>query len=87
MLWIIEGEKYLRFHDGDCWMLHSSGAFQGYKGVPTDSGRVQAFLLALEGLFRRLPEDVERNPDDLLTQSSGCGATITEANSSSMSSV
>lgn len=45
MLWIIEGEKYLRLHDGDCWMLHSSGAFQRYKGVPTDSGRVQAFLL------------------------------------------
>ena len=59
MLWIID-------HDGDCWMLHSSGAFQRYKGVPTDSGRIQAFLMQLEGLLRRLPEDVERCQDELL---------------------
>ncbi|CAK9013890.1 Poly [ADP-ribose] polymerase tankyrase-2 (ADP-ribosyltransferase diphtheria toxin-like 6) (ARTD6) (Poly [ADP-ribose] polymerase 5B) (Protein poly-ADP-ribosyltransferase tankyrase-2) (TNKS-2) (TRF1-interacting ankyrin-related ADP-ribose polymerase 2) (Tankyrase II) (Tankyrase-2) (TANK2) (Tankyrase-like protein) (Tankyrase-related protein) [Durusdinium trenchii] len=66
LLWIIEGERYLRFHDGDCWMLHPTGAFQRYKGIPPDSGRVQSFLLELEGLFRRLPEEVERDPKKLV---------------------
>ena len=58
-------KNILRFQEGDCWALRSGGAFQRHKGVPTHSGRTQAFLLALEGLFRRLPEDVERSPADL----------------------
>ena len=66
MLWIIEGVDFLRFHDGDCYMLHPCGAFQRYKGVPPDTSRISDFLLQLEGLFRRLPEDVPRDPQQLL---------------------
>ena len=66
MLWILEGTDYLRFHEGDCYMLHPCGAFQRYRGVPADSGRVTNFLLQLEGLFRRLPEDLPREPEQLL---------------------
>ena len=66
MLWIIEGLDFLRFHDGDCYMLHPCGAFQRYKGVPPDTSRISDFLLQLEGLFRRLPEDVPRDPQQLL---------------------
>eukprot|EP00438_Fugacium_kawagutii_P003693 Skav206833 [mRNA] locus=scaffold3672:167985:175192:- [translate_table: standard] len=65
-LWIVEGGKYLRFHDGDCYMLHCSGAFQRYKGVPADSSRLHEFLLQLEGIFRKMPEDVKRDEIDLL---------------------
>ena len=50
MLFIIEGEKYMRFHHGDCYVLHASGAFQHYKGLPLDCSRVHRFLLHLEGL-------------------------------------
>ena len=64
MLWIVEGADFLRFHDGDCYMLH--GAFQRYKGVPTDSSRLCNFLLQLEGLFRRLPADTPREQPSLL---------------------
>eukprot|EP00435_Cladocopium_sp_Y103_P016104 s4470_g4.t1 len=66
MLWIIEGVDFLRFHDGDCYMLHPCGAFQRYKGVPPDTSRISDFLLQLEGLFRRLPEDLPREAQQLL---------------------
>ncbi|CAE7235509.1 unnamed protein product, partial [Symbiodinium sp. KB8] len=33
MLWIMEGETHMRFHHGDCYILHASGAFQHYKGL------------------------------------------------------
>ncbi len=49
LLWIIEGHASIRFHKGDCFMLHPSGAFQQYRGVPPDSGRVHQFLMRLEG--------------------------------------
>lgn len=49
MLWIIEGERHMRFHHGDCYILHNSGAFQHYKGSPLDCSRVHSFLLHLEG--------------------------------------
>ena len=66
MLWILEGTDFLRFHEGDCYMLHPSGAFQRYRGVPPDSSRVHNILLQLEGLFRRLPEDLPRERLPLL---------------------
>lgn len=66
MLWIIEGVDFLRFHEGDCFMLHPCGAFQRYKGVPPDTSRISDFLLQLEGLFRRLPEDTPRDAVQLL---------------------
>ncbi|CAE7603156.1 unnamed protein product [Symbiodinium natans] len=50
MLFIIEGEKYMRFHHGDCYVLHASGAFQHYKGTRRVEQEVlQAVSLLLEG--------------------------------------
>ena len=66
LLWTIEGTDFLRFHEGDCYMLHPCGAFQRYKGVPADSSRLHNFLLQLEGMFRRLPEDTPREAHALL---------------------
>eukprot|EP00438_Fugacium_kawagutii_P009986 Skav234405 [mRNA] locus=scaffold873:368159:373264:+ [translate_table: standard] len=68
VLWIIEGGAHLRFHQGDCYMLHPSGAFERYKGIPPDCGRVHLFLMRLEGLFRRLPQGLPRTPDDLSSE-------------------
>ena len=39
----------MRFHHGDCYVLHPSNAFQQYKGVPLDCSRVHKFLMCLEG--------------------------------------
>ncbi len=68
LLWIIEGGRYMRAHDGTCFFYHDDGAFQTYRGVPPEStfSRVKAFLLELEGLFRLLPRDVKRTDDELM---------------------
>ena len=65
LLWITQGNKQLRFHAGDCYLLHHSGAWQQYKGVPPDCGLVQEFLMQLEGIFRRMPRTVARSPEDI----------------------
>ncbi|CAJ1459066.1 unnamed protein product, partial [Effrenium voratum] len=65
LLWIMQGNKQLRFHAGDCYLLHHSGAWQQYKGVPPDCGLVQEFLMQLEGIFRRMPRTVARSPEDI----------------------
>ena len=59
------GTEFLLFHEGDCCMLQPGGAFQRYKGVPADSSCLRTFLLQLEGMFRRLPEDTPREAQAL----------------------
>ncbi len=68
LLWIIEGERFLRVHNGVCHLYHDEGAFQPYKGIPPEAtfGRVKEWLLQLEGLFRLLPDDVKRTDSELL---------------------
>ena len=68
LLWIMEGEKYIRAHAGHCYIYHATGAFQAYKGIPPEAtfGRVKDFLLVLEGIFRRLPADTTREDGQLL---------------------
>ncbi|CAJ1456297.1 unnamed protein product, partial [Effrenium voratum] len=64
--WIAEGHRTLRFHSGDCYMKTPSGAFQQHRGVPPDQGRVQNFLMHVEGVFRKLPRRTERTVNSLL---------------------
>ena len=68
LLWITEGNTYLRFHYGDCYMRHTSGAFQAYKGIPPEAtcARVHSFLLILEGMFRLLPPQTQRQENAVL---------------------
>ena len=68
LLWIMEGNTYLRFHYGDCYMRHTSGAFQAYKGIPPEAtcARVHSFLLILEGMFRLLPPQTQRQENAVL---------------------
>ena len=55
VVWIIEGGCSMRFHHGDSYLLHPSGAFQQYKGLPLDCARIHAFLMHLEGLGAKAP--------------------------------
>ena len=76
LLWIIEGEDYMRAHCGTCYLYHNDGAFIAYKGlVPEDTfGRVKDFLLELEGSFRLLPQNVQRTDQGLLEAIHQCKA-------------
>ena len=68
LLWIFEGEDYLRVHSGIAFFYDDRGSFQAYKGIPPEStfGRVKTFLLHLEGLFRLFPHGLRRTDTDLL---------------------
>ena len=37
LIWIIEGERYIRAHRGVCYLYHTDGAFEAYTGVPPES--------------------------------------------------
>ena len=68
LLWVIEGDRFLRAHGGVCYLYHEHGAFQAFVGVPPEStfARLKPFLLQLEGIFRLMRPGVERNDAALL---------------------
>ena len=49
LLWVIEGDRFLRAHGGVCYLYHEHGAFQAFVGVPPEStfARLKPFLLQL----------------------------------------
>ena len=51
LVWVMEGDRFLRVHNGMAYFYHDDGAFQPHKGVPPEAtfGRVKRFLLRLEG--------------------------------------
>ena len=74
LLWIIEGEQFMRCHDGNLYFFHL-GAFALHKGVPPQGtlARCKRFFVQLEGLFRQMggaklttDEDVLNVVQDLL---------------------
>ena len=62
LIWIIEGETFMRAHKGTCYIYEAAGAFVPYRGIPPKGTfhRVKNFLLELEGIFRLLPLNVRR---------------------------
>ena len=68
LLWIMEGERYLRSHNGTCYLYHEHGAFEAFRGIPPEStfARVKPFLLTLEGMFRTLSPSTGRSDDAVL---------------------
>ncbi|CAE7630170.1 unnamed protein product [Symbiodinium sp. CCMP2592] len=63
LLWIMEGERYLRSHNSTCYLYHEHGAFEAFRGIPPEStfARVKPFLLTLEGMFRILSPSTGRS--------------------------
>ena len=70
LLWVIEGERFLRAHNGRCYLYHNHGAFEVWSGVPAEStfSRVKTFLLRLEGMFRLMSPHIARCDGDLLDE-------------------
>ncbi|CAE8607642.1 unnamed protein product [Polarella glacialis] len=68
LLWIAEGGNSMRAHKGSCYIYKDVGSFTPYKGIPpeTTCARMKDFILQLEGLFRRLPQGLQREDSELL---------------------
>lgn len=68
LVWIIEGDTYLRSHNRTVWTYTSTGAFQALRDSPPEStfGRMKSFLLQLEGCFRLMPKTVDRKDNDMM---------------------
>ena len=66
--WLMEGGRYLRVHNGQCFLYHDCGAFQVSRGSPPEQtvARVKEFILQLEGLFRCLGGGVERTTPSIV---------------------
>ena len=37
LLWIMEGERYLRSHNSTCYLYHEHSAFEAFRGIPPES--------------------------------------------------
>ena len=68
LIWIIEGDTFLRSHNRTVYVYCSEGAFTALRDSPPEAmfGRVKAALLQLEGCFRLLPLGVKRQDVQLL---------------------
>ena len=68
ILWLMEGGRFLRVHNGQCFLYHDSGAFQVFRGSPPEQtvARVKEFILQLEGMFRLLPSGVNRSMESIV---------------------
>ena len=67
LLYIVEGHQRLRAHRGTCF-VYKDGAFTPFTGVAPQGllGRVKEFILRLEGLFRSIDVETDRNDEALL---------------------
>ena len=67
LLWIIEGERHMRCHDGNLYFFNL-GAFALRKGVPPQAtlARCKRFFMQLEGLFRLMGAARLSTDDDVL---------------------
>eukprot|EP00438_Fugacium_kawagutii_P027022 Skav232520 [mRNA] locus=scaffold1096:926666:934699:- [translate_table: standard] len=61
-LWLVEGERYIRVHDGFCYIYNENGAFLPYTGIPPQAVlvRLATFFTHLEGAFRRMDQGTKR---------------------------
>ena len=68
LLWVIEGQMFLRSHNKTVYVYTNEGAFQPLKETPPEHlfGRVKASLLQLEGAFRLMPGGVRRDDKSVL---------------------
>lgn len=68
LLWLLEGNAFLRVHNGFCFIYNGDGAFQPYSGIPPEAvlHRVSGLFVELEGIFRRMPSRTRRDHESVL---------------------
>eukprot|EP00435_Cladocopium_sp_Y103_P008302 s3962_g2.t1 len=67
-LWLAEGERFIRVHQGFCYIYNDNGAFLPYSGTPPQAVlvRVATFFAQLEGVFRRTSPTTAREAHAIL---------------------
>ena len=68
-LWLLEGDRCIRVHEGFCYIYNDNGAFLPYTGIPPQAVllRVANFFGRLEGMFRRLDPGTVREDAAILS--------------------
>ena len=68
LLWMMEGERHIRVHNGFCYVYDEEGTFLPFGGVPPETvlRRVHAFCTRLEGLLLLMPSRTKRQPSHVL---------------------
>ena len=63
LLWLMQGERFLRRHRGTCYLYNEAGAFQAYRGCPSEQtvARVKEFILQLEGFLKLMPAGTNKD--------------------------
>ena len=82
-LWLVEGERHIRVHDGFCYIYNDNGAFLPYSGIPPQAVlvRLSVFFSQLEGIFRRMDPKTRRNDADILASIAADHARFTDEGS------
>ena len=64
LLWMMEGERHLRVHNGFMYVYDDDGTFVPFGGVPPETvlRRVHLFCSRLEGLLLLIPTRTRREP-------------------------
>lgn len=70
ILHLIEGGTHLRAHDGQFYVYSSTGHWDRYRGLMSQSvlARTKRYLLQLEGLFLKFAASTDRTPDGIAGQ-------------------
>ena len=68
LLWMMEGERHIRVHNGFLYVYDDDGTFVPFGGVPPETvlRRVYLFCSRLEGLLLLLPTRTRRDPQVVL---------------------
>jgi len=82
-LWLVEGDRHIRVHDGFCYIYNDDGAFLPYSGTPPQAVllRLSLFFGHLEGIFRRMSPTARRNDVDILSSIAADRAKFSEEDS------
>ena len=82
-LWLVEGDRHIRVHDGFCYIYNDDGAFLPYSGTPPQAVllRLSLFFGHLEGIFRRMSPTTRRNDVDILSSIAADRAKFSEEDS------
>ena len=65
LIWMIEGQEYMRVPKGFIYMYDDDGLFLPFSGIPPEAvlQRRHAFFIYLEGIFRRMKSEMSKKFD------------------------
>ena len=69
VFWLVEGGRHVRVHKGFLHIYNDDGSFVTFGGIPPEAAlhRISNFFTELEGIYRRMKDDVQRNSQAIAT--------------------